>query len=170
MRRLALTILLVLAAAGCAAQSHYEPKLAVPHELILQYDSGFQMWASGRKVTQGTGYGGLADYVRCVPVARGHAMEAEAAGSRGTVFTALGLSFGTAALGGLAGLGFLDQPDVALAFFGAGVASGVLGVVFGVLAYHAKNDANGEAIDSMNAFNDTVDAAARAGAPIPCAR
>lgn len=145
--------------AGCGhGVSTYAPQLRAQGELTLHYDDGFSMTAEGREVASGNTWGGLTDYVKCVPKAKEHAEGAESAGTGAMVLSWLGGGIGVASLGSLAGLAVYDEkkPDLTYGILGIGVAAAVTGVVLAAIGRNEKNVANGNAVDAMNYYNDAV--------------
>jgi hypothetical protein len=142
---------------GCGhATTSYPPQLVARDELVLRYDDAFEMWGGGRLVARGPGYEGLPQFVGCVPKAKEHALQARDEANTSTVYAGLAIGLGTAALGGLAGFAFKDKPTTQGIIFGAGISSGVLGIIFGALSRQGRNNANGHAVDAMNYYNDEV--------------
>lgn len=141
---------------GCGASTQYTPALVARGELTLQYHDRFELWAAGHRIAHGTTYRSLVPFVACVPAARAEAVAARESGESGSVYTGLGIGFGTLALGGLGGLAFQNKPVVLGSFIGGGILSGLIGIVFGALARSSKNDANGHAVDAMNFYNDEL--------------
>jgi hypothetical protein len=140
------------AASGCAS-SNYSAQVVARGELTLRYDGGFEMSAAGRRVASGLTYGGLEHHVRCVPQAREHAVRAASAGRAAIAFSVLG---GTLGAGGLVGLvGLVDQNNW-VPWVAGGLGSAAIGLTFSILSWRYKNHANGNAIDAMNFYNDSV--------------
>lgn len=144
--------------AGCGhGVTQYAPQLRAQGELTLRYDDGFSMVAEGKEIAAGNGWGGLTDYVKCVPKAREHAESAEAAGTGSAVLSWLGGGIGVASLGGLAGAAVYDKNnELGLGILGVGVAAAVTGVVLAAIGRNEKSVANGHAVDAMNYYNDSV--------------
>lgn len=140
---------------GCATVRPYEPQLVARGEITLRYENGFEMSAGNRPLARGLEWKGLPEYVRCVPEAAKHAASASSAGTAAIVLSALGVSFGVASLGGFAGFGVADGKYLG-AFLGTGVGVAILGTVFAGLSRSYKNRANGQAVDAMNLYNDSV--------------
>lgn len=113
------------------------------------------MYAGDRPLTHGPRWAGLEAYVRCVPRAARAAAGAASAGTTAVVLSALGASLGVASLGGFAGFA-VDEGKHLGAFLGVGVGVAVLGAVLAGLSRTSKNRANGQAIDAMNLYNDSV--------------
>ena len=113
------------------------------------------MYASNRLVAESLKWDGLNDYVRCVPEAALHARKASNDGQAAIVLTALGVSFGVASLGGFAGFA-VDNGKYLGAFLGTGVGVAVVGTIIAGLSRLFKNRANGQAVDAMNYYNDSV--------------
>jgi hypothetical protein len=153
--------LLVLAAVldatlGCAAVGPaYQPRLVARGELTLGYDGRFEMYAGDRPLTQGLRWDGLEGYVRCVPAAARQAQGASSSGTAAIVLAALGGSLGLVSLGGLAGFAVDDGKHLA-AFLGTGVGLAVVGTLLAGLSRQLRNQANGQAVDAMNLYNDSV--------------
>lgn len=143
---------------GCGSGiTRYQPQLRAYGELTLRYDDGFAMTAEGREVASGVGWGGLSEYVKCVPRALEHAESAESSGSAALGLTWSGAGIGLASLGSLGGLAVYDKdPDLAAGILGVGVAAAVTGVVLAAIGRNMKNVANGHAVDAMNYYNDEV--------------
>jgi hypothetical protein len=159
----------VACASGCGSGfTNYPPRVLAPNELTLRYENEFQVWAPDGMVARGVRYDGLAEYVRCVPDAHRHAVEAESAGSAAVGMTVAG---GVLAVGGLAGLGglaFKDKdPAVMAAFFTAGISAEVIGLVLAAVGRAKKTDANGHAVDAVNYYNDAVGSEGRGCGPGP---
>jgi hypothetical protein len=148
--------------AGCGhGVSNYVPQLRAPGELTLHYDDGFSMTAEGKEVAHGYTWGGLTDYVKCVPKARQHAEAAESAGTAAATLSWLGAGIGLASLGSLASLSLADskskadQQIMGYALL-AGLGGAVTGVILAAIGRHEKPVANGHALDAMNYYNDEV--------------
>jgi hypothetical protein len=151
-------------ATGCAAtSSSYMPQVVARGELTLRYDGGFEMWSGGRKVASSWGWGGLPEYVRCVPQAEEHARAARRDGRFSVMMSAMGAALATAALGGGialagalgAGLDPKQEPSV-YPLVGAALGVAVVATLFAGMARLKKNSANGHAVDAMNYYNDAV--------------
>lgn len=140
---------------GCAYQTHYDPQIVARGELTLRYRGRFEMYAGGRKVSQGLGWRGLREFVACVPEAEQHARKAQDEGSAAIAMSAMGATLGVLALGGFAGFAVEDQKYV-WPFVGGGLGVATLGTVFAGLSRLYKNRANGQAVDAMNFYNDRV--------------
>lgn len=141
---------------GCAT-TQYEPQVVARGELTLRYRGGFELWGGGRRVARGLTYRGLPEYVRCVPQAQEHARGAVRDGRTAVATMALGSSFGALALGGLSGV--LIDKDLGSTFWaitGAGLTLAVSGAIFAGLSRSYRNRANGQAVDAMNFYNDSV--------------
>lgn len=144
---------------GCGSgMTQYTPKLRAQGELTLHYDDGFYMTAEGRQVSSGVTWGGLAEYVKCVPKAKEHAEAAQANGRAAVGLSWVGAGIGLASLGSLGGLAVYDEknPDLTIGILGVGVAAAITGVVLAAVGRNRKNDANGNAVDAMNYYNDAV--------------
>jgi hypothetical protein len=155
---IALALCVAAFGAGCgSASSVYTPKLVARGELTLRYDDGVEIYAGRKRLADAPGFGGLANYVSCVPRAFEHAEAAESDGEAaiGTGFA--GAFIGVAGLGGLSGLAFLDT-DKPLAFglLGTGVAAGLVGITMALISRGLKNSANGHATDAVNYYNDDI--------------
>lgn len=144
--------------AGCGSgMTQYTPQLRARGELTLHYDNGFSMTAEGREIASGHSWGGLTEYVKCVPKAKEHAEAAESSGSAAVALSWVGAGIGLGSLGSLAGLSVYDKdPNLAGAILGAGVFAAVTGVVLAAVGRNQKNVANGHAVDAMNYYNDAV--------------
>ncbi|MBW2458369.1 MAG: hypothetical protein JRI68_27955 [Deltaproteobacteria bacterium] len=142
---------------GCSSASSYEPRYVGPGELTLRYDDGLQIFAGKALLADSPGYGGLTDYVRCVPIAAEHAEAAENDGSAAIGTGWAGGVLGVAGLGGLAGLAYLEEDETkAFAILGTGVAAGLLGISLAIISRSMKNSANGHAVDAVNYYNDSI--------------
>jgi hypothetical protein len=144
-----------LAVSGCAS-TVYIPQVTARGEITLRYNHAFEMWAGGQRIASGVEYGGLRDYVKCVPEAEGHAASAQRAGTAAVVLSALGASFGIVSVGGLVGLGVDPNPDHLGLWLGGGVGVATAGTVMAGLSRLFKNQANGHAVDATNYYNDAV--------------
>jgi len=175
MRALASHVILAAAAAalvGCSSASGYEPRYVGPGELTLRYDDGLQIFAGKELLADSPGYGGLTDYVRCVPAAAEHAEAAENDGSAAIGTGWAGGVLGVAGLGGLAGLAYLEEDETkAFAILGTGIAAGLLGISLAIISRSLKNSANGHAVDAVNYYNDDIGSlggtCAKPPAPLP---
>jgi hypothetical protein len=155
-RAAAVALAAALGTSGCATLGPpYEPRLVARGELTLTHDPGFRMYAGDRPLAEGVRWTGLEPYVRCVPEAARLARQASSDGATATLFTALGVGFGIASLGGLAGFAVADGKYVD-AFLATGVGVAVLGTALAGLSNLFKNRANGQAVDAMNLYNDAV--------------
>lgn len=154
------TALLALAlTAGCGSgMTRYQPQLRAEGELTLRYDDGFTMHAEGRQIAGGVTWGGLTEYVKCVPKAKEHAEAAENSGASAVALSWTGAGLGLASLGSLGGLAVYDEksPELALGILGIGAAAAITGVVLAAIGRNQKNIANGNAVDAMNYYNDEV--------------
>ncbi len=148
--------LLLLVNLGCASTTH-APLTASADELYLQYDGGFEVWSNGSLIATGPGWAGLQDHVGCSPAARKHAEAAESEGGFSMAYRILG---GGLALGGVGafvgGVANFDDKDGRWVWVGAGLSSVALATVFAVLGRHKQVQANGNAVDALNYFNDAV--------------
>lgn len=143
---------------GCtSASTIYAPRFVARGELTLRYDDGVEIYAGKKRLTDAPGFGGLADYTRCVPRALEHAEAAESDGGAAIGTGIAGSIIGVSGLGGLSGLAFLDS-DKPLAFslLGTGVAVGLIGMTLALVSRSMKNSANGHAVDAVNYYNDEV--------------
>lgn len=160
MRRLGPVFLLAgcgLLTPGCFGSTLYQPQVVARGELTLRYHNGFELWAEGRRVARGLGYRGLPEYVGCVPAARQHAEGAVRDGRTATAGIILGASFGALSLGGLSGVAIdRDLGTTFWAITGAGLTLAVSGAIFAGVARLYRNRANGQAVDAMNLYNDSV--------------
>lgn len=148
-------LLSFLALAGCASTQTYQARRVARGELTLRYTDRFEMTAGHELLASGYRWDGLADYVRCVPAAQRLALGAERDGHTATAFTWLGVGLAAISVGGFAGVG-VENGKYTPAFIGAGLAVAVAGAVFAGLSRSYKNYANGQAIDAMNFYNDSV--------------
>jgi hypothetical protein len=143
--------------AGCGAATKYTPQLRAEGELTLHYDNGFSMHAEGQEIASGVTWGGLTEYVQCVPMAKRHARSAESYGGGAVALSWIGAGIGLGSLGSLGGLAVYEQDkDLAAGILGIGVAAAITGVVLAAVGRNMKHDANGHAIDAMNYYNDQV--------------
>lgn len=145
--------------AGCGSGlTTYNPQLRAQGELTLRYDNGFSMSAEGKEVASGLSWGGLSDYVECVPKAKKHAESAERAGGAAIALSWIGAGIGVASLGSLGALAIYDKkdPEPALQILLAGLGGAITGVVLAAIGRHERNVANGNAVDAMNYYNDAV--------------
>jgi hypothetical protein len=153
----ALLAAVLVGAPGCGSGfTNYAPRVLAPNELTLRYENEFQVWAPNGMVARGVRYDGLANYVRCVPDAHRHAVEAESAGSSAVGMTVAGSVLAVGGLGGLGGLAFQDDPAIMAAFFTAGITAEVVGLVLAAVGRSKKTDANGHAVDAVNHYNDAA--------------
>ncbi|MEZ4295394.1 MAG: hypothetical protein R3B70_10495 [Polyangiaceae bacterium] len=143
---------------GCGSGvTQYSPQLRARGELTLRYDDGFSMTAEGKEIASGVTWGGLSEYVKCVPKAKEHADAAQAEGAAAVSMSWIGAGIGLGSLGSLGGLVVYDKdPDLAGAILGIGVAAAITGVVLAAVGRNRKNHANGHAVDAMNYYNDEV--------------
>ena len=137
---------------GCAS-TQYAPQVVARGELTLRYDGGFQVYAGQNKLTSGLTYPRLAEYVRCVPQAQEHARRARSSGIGAITTSVLGGLFGASGLIGLVGL--VDQDRIGL-WVGSGLALSTVGLAFSIAGWRLKNHANGNALDAVNFYNDSV--------------
>jgi hypothetical protein len=137
---------------GCGA-TFYTPQVVARGELTLRYSHGFELVAGGQRVAKGLSYRGLADYVRCVPMAEQHARSAQSNGGAAITLSVLGALIGISGLTGLVGI--WDEPN-RYSWVGGGIGLGALGATLAILSWRYKNHANGHAIDAMNYYNDAV--------------
>ena len=158
--RLALAVATIAGATatGCTfAPSIHAPKYVAEHELVLTYDDGYVLSAEGRQVAKGYGYEGLTEYVGCVPPAREHAVEAESNGAAAVPLQIAGGVLAFVGLGGLTGLGFIDSNGgLAAGLLLGGFATQLVGLALVAAGAQAKVNANGNAVDAMNYYNDAV--------------
>jgi hypothetical protein len=145
-------ILMLLLLAGCT-HTHYTPQVLARGELFLQNRGGLEMHAGGRRVARGITWSGLGEYVRCVPRAKQLADGAQKNGRISKAFAIVGGTLGVLALGGL--VGFADR-DHLWEWLGGGVGVGVVGAIFSGTSQLLRNRANGQAVDAMNYYNDSV--------------
>lgn len=149
------------------AQSTYVPQSVAQGEIALRVrGSGFEMWAGGpargRRVARtATGYAGLDRYVECIPEALKHARLARAFGRGGqaasgmtTIFAAAGISLFIAhvvlSYGPDGDPHGLDRGTLTL---------GGLGIATALTAIPLYNQANGNALDAVNYYNDKIGSA-----------
>lgn len=150
-------VLALAGTVGCASLSEYQPKHVGPAELTLRYEKGVTIYSGRRYLTRGPRYDGLAEHVRCVPLAYEHARYAQKHGRSRVGLAWSGGALGVASLGGLSGFAFLEeQPKTAFALLGAGLGVAVLGIVLAGSSRSAGNQAHGNAIDALNYYNDAV--------------
>ncbi len=155
----ATAILALALVTGCGTgTTRYVPQLRAQGELTLRYDDGFSMHAEGREVASGLTWGGLGEYVKCVPKAKEHAEAAENNGAAAVGLSWTGAGLGLASLGSLGGLAVYDEksPELAMGILGIGAAAAITGVVLAAIGRNQKNIANGHAVDAMNYYNDEV--------------
>lgn len=162
-------LLCLLAAVGCGhGVSGYRTTRAAPGELLLHYDDGFEIRSPHGKVTAGPGFGGLTDYVRCVPEARRHAESAEAYGVGATVMSGFSIGVAAVGLGSLAGLSLREKdPSTMTALLIGGVVLEAIAIGLGAGSLGAKSYANGNALDAVNYYNDAVGAQGGSCATVP---
>ncbi|HEY3450820.1 MAG TPA: hypothetical protein VGK67_30970 [Myxococcales bacterium] len=144
--------------AGCSsAASTYRPSRVLPTELNVRYDDAFLVFAGNKQVAEGPRFEGLTDFVHCVPDARRHAESAEGWGSTAGVLKGFTFAFSGAGLGGLAGLGFKDKDDTAMAaLLISGVVLEGVAIALGAISLGAKAQASGHALDAVNYYNDSA--------------
>ncbi len=144
--------------AGCGTgATRYTPQYVAPGELTAAYDNGFTMYADGHEIAEGSAWGGLTDYVHCVPRAREHAEAAESTGQAAQALSVSGAVLGVGSLGSLAGLAVVDRdPKLTVGILGAGVATAATGVILALIGRRLKPHANGHALDAMNHYNDAL--------------
>lgn len=149
------------------AQSRYIPQSVAQGELaLLVRSSGFELWAGGpvqgqRVARTATGYAGLERYVACIPDALKHARLAhafarggQAASAMATLFAAAGMSLFVAHVV----LGY--QPDGDTHGLDRGTLTlGALGIASTLTAIPLYNQANGNALDAVNFYNDQLGSA-----------
>lgn len=138
--------------AGCAS-TQYAPQVVARGELTLRYDDGFQIYAGQKKLTSGLTYPRLAQHVRCVPQAQEHARRARSNGQGAIATAVLGGVLGASGLIGLVGLA--DQDRLGL-WLGGSFALSTIGLTFSIVSWRLKNHANGNALDAVNFYNDSV--------------
>jgi len=143
---------LVTTLSGCATTT-YAPRVVARGELTLQYDHGYKMNAGGERIASGLSYSGLDRYVRCVPQAHTHARAAQSAGRTAIALSILGGVIGASGLIGIVGLADSDHLG---AWVGGGLGLGAVGLTLAGLSWRFKNHANGNAVDAMNYYNDSV--------------
>ena len=153
-----LCALTLMVGVGCGVATEYSPTVVASGELTLRYDEGMQIYAGrDQLVAEGPVYEGLDDYVRCVPRASMHAQQAQRDGRarRGLAWT--GGALGVASLGGVGGLALLDSDrSAAISIIGAGLGAVTVALVLTGVSRIMGNSANGNAVDSLNYYNDTV--------------
>ena len=150
MRSLALLALLLVF--GCA-RTHYQPSVVARAELVLRHGAQLEMWAGGKRVARGLAWRDLGSFVRCVPDAKRHAVQARADGRTSLALAILGGSLGALSLSSLAGV--LDEKDP-LNWIGTGIVVAGLGVAMAGSSIIFRNSANGHAVDALNLYNDAV--------------
>lgn len=155
------TIAAVVAAvttAGCAIlPTRHAPQYAAADELVLSYQGGYELWAGNSVVAKGYRYDGLSDFVRCVPLARRHAEQAEAVGSIAVPLQILGVTATVGGIGGLTGLAYIGHDNrAAAALLGGGAGLQLIGLLLVAAGAQAKVSANGHAVDAMNYYNDAL--------------
>jgi hypothetical protein len=144
-----------VAAVGCA-QTSYAPRVVARGELTLRYHhAAYEMWAGGRQVSRGLPWKGLEPYVACVEPAREHARQAREAGRAVLPLAIVGGSLGILSLGGF--VGFADTSHE-WQWLGGGIAVAGVGVALAATSRLLRNRANGNAVDAMNFYNDSVGA------------
>lgn len=146
--------LLAASGSGCAT-ARYSPRLVARGELTLDYQGGFSMQAGGATVAKGPTWGGLPEYVRCVPRAHELATAAQHHGRAGVATQVLGATLGVLSLGGFYGLATEDT-GMRWAFLGGGVATALVALGLSIASVAERNGANGRAVDAMNFYNDSV--------------
>lgn len=154
-RRLAAMLCISLSTAsliGCAS-TQYAPQVVARGELTLRYEGGFQVYAGQNKLSSGLTYPRLTEYVRCVPQAQEHARRARSSGLGAVTTAVLGGLFGASGLIGLVGL--VDQDRIGL-WLGSGFALSTVGLTLSIVSWRLKNHANGNALDAVNFYNDSV--------------
>ncbi|MCH9681213.1 MAG: hypothetical protein K0V04_07265 [Deltaproteobacteria bacterium] len=155
MTRSSMILAVCLAASGCSVYA--SPGFTAPGQLGLAYDDELQVYADQQRLAAEPAFEGLEDHVECVPRARVHARAARRHGRHARRLAWAGGSIGVASLGGLGGLALLDSnPKAAGAIVGTGLAVGVLGIILAGSARAHRNRAAGNAVDSVNYYNDDV--------------
>jgi hypothetical protein len=154
----AVSLALALAMTGCSIKpTTVVPRYAASDELVLTYDGRYTLSAHGQVVARGYDYGGLTDYVRCVPEAEQHAREAESNGSIAVPLQTAGIVTSVAGVGGLSGLAFINKDgNTAAGLILGGLAVQAVGLLLVGLGAQAKVSANGHAVDAMSYYNDAV--------------
>ncbi len=151
-RGLLAALLSGLLASGCAT-SQYEATFVARGELVMSYDDKIKMFAGRKLVTTAPGYRGLADFVGCVEAAHDQARRAERHGTAGLVLSILGGSLGGLGAGGLVGLA---DGDHRWQWLSSGLVLAVSGVILAGVGRKLRLQANGQAVDALNYYNDAV--------------
>jgi hypothetical protein len=151
-------LLAAAASAGCTyAPSIHAPAYAAPGELVLTYNDGYVLSASGQPVARGPRYDGLTSFVACVPAAAAHAQAAQIDGSNAGPLQVTGAIVAAMGLGGLGGLYYIDKNNAAAAgILAGGFGVQLIGLILVGIGAQLKVNAHGHAVDSMNYYNDAV--------------
>lgn len=149
----AVALLAVLSTLPACASSHYTPAIAARGELIVIQRRGPRIYAAGEEIGRSPTFSRLPDYVRCVPDAEVHAVQARRAGRAARAFSILGATFG---LGAFMGFAALADRDHAAGWLIGAIGSGITGFGFSLAGFRDKRQANGHALDAVNFYNDAV--------------
>jgi hypothetical protein len=141
-----------MSALGCG-HTQYVPHVVARGEIVLSAGANLQMSAASRPIASGLGWKGLEQFVRCVPASRTFAHRARRDGLASRTMTVVASTLAVASVGSLAGLAD-EQHEVI--WLGAGVGTAGLAVLAGGLSRMLRNRANGQAVDAMNIYNDSV--------------
>lgn len=114
---------------------------------------GLTAWSNGRRVARSPNWRGLDDYVRCVPSAYAMARHAHRDGNASRAMLWMGIAL---AAGSFASLGGLADRQHGTLWVTGGLLVGAGGAILAAAPAESVQDrANGEAIDAINAFNDS---------------
>jgi len=145
-------VCLAVSAVGCG-HTQYVPHVVARGEIVLSAGANIQMSAAGRPIASGLGWKGLEQFVRCVPASRMYAHRARRDGLASRAMTVVASTLAVASIGTLAG--FADEQHE-LIWIGAGIGTAGVAVLAGGLSRLLRNRANGQAVDAMNIYNDSV--------------
>ena len=151
-------VLLASFTTGCSStHTSFIPSRLANNELVLLYDGRYKMATTSGFATGGYQYPGLTSFVSCVPPAAAHAQAAESWGDAVIPLQAAGITLAVGGIGGAAGIAYLDKnKDLATGLILGGIGAQVLGLILVSIGAQAKYNANGNAIDAMNYYNDAV--------------
>lgn len=148
-------VLLVLITA-CASPASTRMRVApTGSELNFSYDDKLYLYQGTLLIDDGPTFSNLPEITHCVEDAHRHDKKARRAGRKSRVLRGIGAVLGVASVGGFAGLG-QDDPETALTYLGAGIGVATLGLVFVAAGHDAQIQAQGNAVDSANYWNDAM--------------
>ncbi|MEL6545297.1 MAG: hypothetical protein AAFQ82_11775 [Myxococcota bacterium] len=143
-----------LCACGSTSSS-YTRQLAADSELSLFYRDKLYVYQGAEVIEDGPTFTALPKVTSCVPKAHTHAVRARRSGRVSRVLRVIGATAGVASLGGLAGLA-QDDRDTALTYIGVGAGVALTGLIFASVAHSTEIQAQGNAVDSVNYWNDAM--------------